>query len=187
MRGDFDRARTLISRGRALFEELGIKTALVAVSEWAAEVEELAGNLLGAEKEVVAALNGSKTTGDKRQAQMLAFWIARLADLQGRHDEAEGLMPTYEETAASNDPWLRVARCCWRARTLARQGKIEKAVQLVREAVALAPPPDLVLDRCAVLMDAAEILSLAGHPDHAALIDRRRAALRAKGQRRFKR
>jgi hypothetical protein len=170
MRGDFDDARALIAGGRALFKELGIRMALVAVAGWSGEVEELAGDLASAEAEFRSAFEVCQQTGDRQRSAELACSLARLADLQGLYEEAERLIVICEESAPSDDRLLGARRRCGRARVLARQGRAEEAARLAQEAVALAPPPDAVLDRCAVLMDAAAVLSLAGSFDQAAAI-----------------
>jgi tetratricopeptide (TPR) repeat protein len=170
MRGEFDQARALIARGRALFDELGITVALLAVSTWSGEVEELAGDLAAAERDFRVGMEISERIGDTRAHQEFTFEVARLADLQGRYDEADQLTSIYEQDATSDDRWLRLWRRCRHARVMARRGEADDAARLAQEAVALAPPPDAALGRSHVLMDAADILSLAGHLDQAAPI-----------------
>jgi tetratricopeptide (TPR) repeat protein len=161
MQGDFVQARALVARGRALFEELGVKMAVVGCFIWSGEVEELAGDLAAAEGELRAGLQVCEETGDELQALDFAFGIARLADLQGHFDDAASLLTIYEETE-SDDRWLQVDSRCWRARVMARQGQTEEAARLALEAVALAAPPDAPLYRAAWLIDAAAVLSLSG-------------------------
>ncbi len=170
MQGDFVKARALVARGRALFEELGVKIALVGCFIWSGEVEELAGDLAAAEAEWRAGLQVCEETGSRSQQLDFAFRIARVADLQGHYDDAESLLSIYEETAESDDRWLQVDRRCWRARVMARQGQMEEAVRLAHEAVALAAPPAAPLYRGAWLVDAASVLSLAGRLDEATSI-----------------
>jgi class 3 adenylate cyclase len=170
MRGNFEEARVLIARGAALFDELGLKRPLLAVSWWAAEVEELTGDVATAERAFRGVMEAHESAGASEALPELAFLLARLADLQGRYEEAESLLPLYEESAASDDRWLQIERRCWRARVLARRGEPEEAVRLAREALALAPPREAVLERTAVLIYAARILSLTGHLAEAASI-----------------
>jgi class 3 adenylate cyclase/tetratricopeptide (TPR) repeat protein len=170
MLGDFSKARALIERGRALFEDLGIVWALVAVANWTGEVEELAGDLEAAESQYRRALTICETTGDRRRQQPLLFSIARLADIQGRPAEAAELAPLYKETATTDDRLLQVTRRCWRARLLARSGKARGAQQITQQAIELAPPPEAALDRGRILGDAAEIFALADNVDRATRI-----------------
>jgi class 3 adenylate cyclase/tetratricopeptide (TPR) repeat protein len=169
MQGDFVEARPLLARGRALFEELGVKMAVVGCFSWSSEVEELAGDLAAAEAELRAGLQMCQETGDRPQLLDFAFGIARLADLQGHDDDAESLLAIYEE-AESDDRWVQVGSRCWRARVMARRGQTDEAVRLALEAVALAAPPDAPLDRGGWLIDAAATLSLAGRHDLATSI-----------------
>jgi tetratricopeptide (TPR) repeat protein len=169
MQGDFVEARHLVARGRALFEELGVKMAVVGCFFWSSEVEELGGDLAAAEAELRAGLEFCQETGDRLQLLDLAFGIARLADLQGHDDDAESLLAIYEETE-NDDRYVQVDGLCWRARVMARRGQTEEAVRLALEAVALAAPPDAPLYRGAWLIDAAAVLSLAGHHDQATSI-----------------
>ncbi len=167
MQGDFVEARALVARGRALFEELGVKIAVVGCFSWSGEVEELAGDLAAAEAELRAGLQFCEETGDRRQLQDFAFGIARLADRQGHYAEAESLLSIDEEPAESDDRWLQVDWRCWRARIMARQGQMEEAVRLANEAVALAAPPEAPLYRAFWLLDAATVILLAGRFDEA--------------------
>jgi class 3 adenylate cyclase/tetratricopeptide (TPR) repeat protein len=169
MQGDFVEARHLVARGRALFEELGVKMAVVGCFFWSSEVEELGGDLAAAEAELRAGLEFCQETGDRLQLLDLAFGIARLADLQGHDDDAESLLAIYEETE-NDDRYVQVDGLCWRARVMARRGQTEEAVRLALEAVALAAPPDAPLYRGAWLIDAAAVLALAGHHDQATSI-----------------
>jgi len=168
MRGDFDGGDALIARGRSLFEELGVGLALMIVSAWAAEAAELAGNLAGAEREFRAVLRICEKAGDKLLAKTWSFELARLLDSQGRHRAAEKLVANYEADAPTDDRDLRVVRLCWHGRASARRGDGEEATRLAQDALALAPPRDSILFRSNLLMDIADVFSLAGHLDRAA-------------------
>jgi hypothetical protein len=167
MQGDFIEARTLVARGRASFEELGVTMAVVGCFGWSADVEELAGDLAAAEAELRAGLRLCEEIGDGRQLLEFAFEIARLADLQGHYDEAANLRSTNEEPEESHDRWLQLDKRRWQARVMIRQERPEEAVQFALEAVALAAPPEAPLYRAASLIDAAAVLSLAGHHSQA--------------------
>jgi len=54
-----------------------------------------------------------------------------------------------------------------RAKLLARQGELERAEALAREAVALAAETDFLVLRADALMDLAEVLRAAGRDDEA--------------------
>jgi class 3 adenylate cyclase/tetratricopeptide (TPR) repeat protein len=169
MRGDFAEARALVAQGRTLFEELGVTVAVLSCFGWSAEVEELAGDLAAAQAEFRAGLQACELTGDRSRQLGFAFWIARVADLQGHYDDAEQALAVGEELEEHDADWESERRC-WRARVLVRHGQLGEAVQLAHEAVASAEPPATPLDRAARLIDAAAVLELAGRVGEATAI-----------------
>ena len=140
MQGDFAEARALVAQGRTLFAELGVTVAVLSCFAWSAEVEELAGDLAAAEAEFRAGLQACEQTGDKSRQLGFAFWIARVADLQGHYDDAQHALSIGEELEEHGADWESERRC-WRARVLVRRGQTGEAVRLAHEAVASAEPP----------------------------------------------
>ena len=175
MIGDFDQGRSLVERGRAMFEKLGITIALLAVCNWTAELEELAGDLEAAEEQLRVGLEICRRTGFMPglrgftpDLRGVTLDLARLADLQERHDEAEELVSSIHEEPETDDRWARIGWLWLQARRMARCGEADEAVRLANEMVGLAPPPEAILDRAFVLLDAAEICASTRRFDQAA-------------------
>ena len=72
-----------------------------------------------------------------------------------------------ESTAAADDVVSQVIWRGARAKLLARQGRVDEAEKLAREAVRLIAQTDQLTDHAATLLDLAEVLRLAGRPDAA--------------------
>jgi class 3 adenylate cyclase len=172
MQGYFDEARALVAQARALFEQLGITMGLSAVARWSGEVEELSGDFAAAEKEYRTAAEICERAGDRNGTGWVALSLARLADLQGRPEQAQKLARIGKRNLPRDDRWLRKEQRLRHAREMARREKSEKAVRLADEAVALATPPGAALERATTLKDAADVLASIGHADQAASIAR---------------
>jgi class 3 adenylate cyclase/tetratricopeptide (TPR) repeat protein len=164
---DFSQARTLVSDGRALFEELGTKMALVAVSIWSAEVEELTGDLAAAERQYHNALTVADETGDWRRT-WLPLDLARLAEAQGRHTEARELALLYEARTEPSDREANPDWLYWRSRAHIEQGQLSQAIELAEHGLSLAAPPENALERGATLVSFAAVMALARQPSRVA-------------------
>jgi class 3 adenylate cyclase/tetratricopeptide (TPR) repeat protein len=165
MRGDFDRARALCATSRVTLEELGQKLRAVALQGYVATVELLAGDLVAAENLFRSALDTLQPLGEQPNVRLIA---ARLADLHvqlGRPDEAERLVQLSRETAPPDDVGTHVR---WRialAGVLARRGEHDGAVELARDAVAIAAQTDWLNMRGDAQMSLARTLATAGKDD----------------------
>src|SRR5205823_10200396 len=81
---------------------------------------------------------------------------------QGRYEEAEPFIDLAAEAGAEDD-WA--SQALWRsarAKVRARQGDLESALQLAREAVEMIESTDWLNLRADTMMDLAEVLELAG-------------------------
>jgi ATP/maltotriose-dependent transcriptional regulator MalT len=93
--------------------------------------------------------------------------LAHALYAQGRLDEAEALALTAARLAAQNDIEVETQCRSLRAKVLARRGEFDEAVQLAKEAVDLLPRTEAPVWRSEALLDAAEVVLAAGHPDRA--------------------
>jgi hypothetical protein len=88
MNGDFDQARTLYRRGRAMLRELGQGLNAAANGIDVLQVELLAGDLASAEREVMADLAFLERAGETFYLSTMAALLSRVVRDQGRDEEA---------------------------------------------------------------------------------------------------
>ena len=166
--GDFETARRLVCDARATYEELGHTTAVATFSGViAGDIELLAGDLVCAEEtfrwvcEVMT------------RAQAYSHLASRGGDLaealyrQGRLLEAAEWVGIAEAHTAADDLdaltlWMPV-----RAKLVAQNGELEKAVVLASEASSLVAPTDALNRRAAVSLDVGQVLLLANRTSEA--------------------
>ena len=165
MQGRFERARELVSRARALLEELGleVEAALVAIEAWRIEI--LAGNPAAAESELRPAYDALDAVGEKYILSTVAGHLARTQYALGRFDDAERMSTRVEELATEDDIDTQAMWRCAHAKMLARQGSFAQAEALAREALEILAPTDGVLLKFDALLDLAEVQRLAGRED----------------------
>jgi class 3 adenylate cyclase/tetratricopeptide (TPR) repeat protein len=167
MLGDFDAARELVERVRAMTEDLGLARGLPFVlrAEHGWIVETLAGDPDAAEREIRVAYEALEQMGEKGLLSTQAARLAQSLYAQQRYVEAEDYAKISEQAGASDDI---VTQMLWRqvrAKTQARRGHVEDAEGLARDAVALAEPTDALDMRADGLVDLAEVLRLIGRTD----------------------
>jgi tetratricopeptide (TPR) repeat protein len=165
MRGHFSDARELIEQGRQRYEQLGLATdpylRLQGAVEMYAGFPELAEEAL---RETCTTLR------EQGHTAVLATRAADLADTiceQGRYDEAEIWIHLARESAGGDD---LDAAFAWRhvhAKVLARQGAIEEAEHVARQALELVARTDALNRRADSLLVLAEILRAQGREDEA--------------------
>jgi class 3 adenylate cyclase/tetratricopeptide (TPR) repeat protein len=166
MRGEFDEGRALCRRVTDYYEDLGLRLALVALTEIAGTLELLAGDPVAAE---VALRRGYGILSAAGDASFVAFQAGLLAEAvlaQGRIEEAEQLAQVGEDGAAADigaqTQWRRT-----RAKLEASRGRHERAIELAREAVDIAARTDALNMRADTLMRLSEVLRFAGRSEEA--------------------
>ncbi len=160
MNGDFDQARRLIRQGNAILDELDRLQS--AVSHHEAMVEMLAGQPEVAEERLRLGYARLQEMGERALLPTTAAMLAQAIHAQGRYQEADAFCLVSEETAAPEDFSTQVMWRGVRAKLLARQGRLDEAAALAREAVRLAEPTDMLTIRADALVDLAEVLDLRG-------------------------
>jgi tetratricopeptide (TPR) repeat protein len=169
MEGRFEEARKLIAEAKAIYEGLGLEMQIAHTAEQeSAYLEMLADDPVAAERELRLAYEALQRGGMVNSAASAAGYLGHALCGQGRYEEAAGFAAISEDTAVTNDAntqilWRRV-----RARVLARQGALESAEALGREAVRLSGKTDALDDRGDTLMDLADVLRVVGRGDEAA-------------------
>jgi ATP/maltotriose-dependent transcriptional regulator MalT len=167
MRGEFDQARALSARARAVFEEFSLFVGIMFVAETSWNIEMLAGNPGVAEQVTRRGYEELERAGEKAWLSTNAAELAQSLFALGRDEEAEHFTRISEEAGASDDVVTQVLWRQVRAKVLARSGDLGQAERLAREAVRLSEESDAPNWRGDALLDLAEVLRLAGRPAEA--------------------
>jgi ATP/maltotriose-dependent transcriptional regulator MalT len=162
MQGDFEEARELYTRARALFEELGLAVLAAWTSVRSSGVEMLAGDPARAETDLRKNFETLTGMGEKFILPPLTALLARSVFAQGRSTEAAEIAGMAKELAAEDDLEAQVLWRGVRARILATEGDFEEAERLAQEAVDLMRTSDAPVKQADALMDLAEVLVKSG-------------------------
>jgi class 3 adenylate cyclase/tetratricopeptide (TPR) repeat protein len=162
MRGNFDRARTLVGSADAIAEEFGPKLYLAASGMALWEVETLAGDPSAAERAVRPSCELLEELGEVGYRFVAVSQLAASLCVLGRLDEAEELTRAAETFAPTDDIASQMLWRQVRAQVLARRGERAEAERIAREAVALAGETDMLNWHGNALADLAEVYALAG-------------------------
>jgi class 3 adenylate cyclase/tetratricopeptide (TPR) repeat protein len=168
MRGRFSEARQLYRRGKAITEESGQTFRVAVMTQFAGEMERLAGDLAAAERELRWGYEALSEMGEKAYLSSSAAQLADVVYAQGNYSEAERFTSVCQEAAAADDLDAQVRWRAMRAKLLARQGQFEQAEDLGREAVSLAGNTDELNLRGDAAMALAEVFRATGSSDEAA-------------------
>ena len=168
MHGDFDRARDLYRRSRAILDEFGMKLYAALTSLDSAPIELLAGDPAAAEAELRTDYETLEEMGERNYLATDAGVLAEALYQQDRLDDAERFARIAQEMGAPDDV---SSETLWRSvlgKTLARRGEFEEGRRLVLEAVEMLGPSDELDSKGNVLVDLAEVELLSGRVDEAA-------------------
>jgi tetratricopeptide (TPR) repeat protein len=166
LRGNFDEARRLHDEELAVARELlGRVPSGFYEASW--RLETLAGDHGAAEVWAQRGYEQLLSYGDRAHASTQAVNRAVSCYLVGRFDEARRYAAECREMSASDDA---INQYTWRsveAKLLTREGRIDDAVRLIREAVQLAETTDEFLLRWLLCWDRADVAIAAGDPREA--------------------
>jgi tetratricopeptide (TPR) repeat protein len=168
MRGDFEEARALVARDKALSEELGLPLAAARASFAYGSLELLADDPAAAEAELRAGYEVLAEIGDKSALCNVAAVLAQALYLQGDDAEALRFAGVAKRAAAESDRWAQVYWRGAQAKVLAKQGRFDEADELAHDAIAFAFNTDSLNTRGDALMDSAEVFRLADRDGEAA-------------------
>ena len=147
---------------RLILEEVGGGPLGASISLDSGRVEMLARDLGAAERELRRDYNTLTAMGEKYLRSTIGGLLARVVEMQGRHDEAIEMTQQVQQIAAEDDV---DAQALWRgarARALANLGQGEAALALAEEAIALRRRSDSPVHQAEALIDLAEVRSLSG-------------------------
>jgi tetratricopeptide (TPR) repeat protein len=167
MRGRFQQARQLVAQSRSVSEDLGLEIMAAAGRQISGTVEQLAGDLVAAERELRQGYEILEAHGENSYLSTIAGQLAGVLYDQGRYEAAEQFAKVSQTAASADDI---VSQVLWRgteAKVLARRGAYPEADRLAREAVTLAERIDLTGFRGQAHIDLAEVLQLAGLQEEA--------------------
>ena len=168
MQGDFAAGRELVSRARAIYEDLGMKIgAAMGACEMAWNVE-LPHDPARAEREFRRGYELLENMGETAMRSSVAAWLAHALVRQDRFDEAGQFASISEQLASSDDLLSQVMWRSARAHVYTHRGRLDEAVELAREAELITKPtssPNLQAD---ALLDLAAVLHRARGAEQAA-------------------
>ena len=167
MNGDFSEARQLYRRARALLHDLGQGLIAAGTGIDVLIVELLAGDLVGAEQEVMADYQFLSQAGETYRRSTLAALLSRVIRNQGRDEEAMEFSIVAETISAEDDVDSQALWRSVRAPMLARAGKTSEAESMARSAVDLLAGSDAPQMRADTLSELAAVLAICGRPDEA--------------------
>jgi DNA-binding SARP family transcriptional activator/predicted ATPase len=157
MRGDFELARSLAGRARAILVDLGTSVLAASTSQESCQIELLAGDPAAAERDLRRDYEALTVLGEKYLLSTVAGDLAQAVYLQGRHDEALELSRVAEDLAADDDVTSQAFWRSVRAKVLARRGEPDEALALGESAVELLRETDDLVALARVLTDLAEV------------------------------
>jgi tetratricopeptide (TPR) repeat protein len=167
MQGEFESARDEYRRARRMLEELGWTFLAALGSIVSGPVEMLAGDAVAAEAELRRDYEALDRLGDRNYISTVAGLLAEALYHQGRYDESRTFVAFSADVAADDDIATQVL---WRgvsAKLTARDGVLDEAEHVAREAVELIKSADDPIDQANALMDLGEVLRMAGKHDEA--------------------
>jgi class 3 adenylate cyclase/tetratricopeptide (TPR) repeat protein len=167
MRAEFDRARELYRRGRALLRDLGQGVNAASTGMDVGRVEWLAGDLATAEREVQADLDFLAQRGETYFLSTMAAQLSCIVREQGDDARALELSLTAEQAAAEDDTVSQIMWRVARAPRLARRGEPAAAEALARRAIELARSTDAPIFLADALVELAAVLGRDGLTDEA--------------------
>ncbi len=159
MSGEFDEARRLLARDRAIMTDLGLLPAVGIASYARGFVELLADDALAAERELRAGYESLRRFGDTCQTAIVSALLAEALYRQDRHDEALAWSQTSEGDTGVADNDAQSTSKAVRAKVLVQRGNFTEAEALAREAVAITDETDFLNARADARMDLAEVLA----------------------------
>jgi tetratricopeptide (TPR) repeat protein len=171
MSGRFDDARPLLAQGRAISDELGFRVWVAGFSLVAGDIEMLADDAVGAERELRRGYEALEAMGERGLLSSVAAELARAVAAQGRHEEAEQLTRVSEELARPLDVSAQVSWRDVRAACLAAAGELVEAEELARDALRTVEQTDDLNRQGRVLVDLAGVVRRAGREAEAIALE----------------
>ena len=178
--GRFDEARDKLERSKTICRELGFAYGLAEAHMAGSELEQLAGDLAAAERELREAIRIVAEMGASRYVALYRTTLASVLLDQGREVESIAELEEARELGGYAPAWRST-----RARALARIGQIDEAVEEARAAADAVAGSDNITARAEILVHLAEVLRASGDPGGASeALDACDQPARGEGERR---
>jgi DNA-binding SARP family transcriptional activator/tetratricopeptide (TPR) repeat protein len=162
MQGDIDEGRRLVSAAIAIVRDLGRDLLVSSSGLWLEFVEQMAGDADAVERILRASYAHAQLLGARSQAATYALDLCRILLERDAVEEAGQFALAAEQIVPNWVPWwLAWSKSC-SAAVMARQGRIDAALQLSDEALAAIESTDNVFLRADALVSHSEILQVAG-------------------------
>jgi len=165
--GRFDEGRRRMRRGEEILVDLGDTLWLGGLPTDFHSLEVLAGDLEAAERSLRRGMELLESIGEYGFRSTEALSLASVLYKQGRFAEAAEMLDFGEGLGASDDLVNLVFGRGIRAKLLARERQIEKAVRMAEEAVAMTDGIDFWDAQLAAFENLGEVYRLAGRRDDA--------------------
>jgi tetratricopeptide (TPR) repeat protein len=157
----------LTQSSAAMLDELGQSTAAASQRQVSGEVELLAEDPVAAERELRPSIEVLMAAGNRWSLPSNAARLACAVARQGRGEEARVFVQMARDLAVPDDidalSWAFAAE----AMALRDEGRLEDAVSVCEEAVALLEPTDQLVAQGYALQNLADVLHFAGRDEEA--------------------
>jgi tetratricopeptide (TPR) repeat protein len=167
MQGEFDHARSLASRGRTLFEDLGLDMEKARLGMETSNIERLAGDLDAAERELRDAYEALDAVGEKYVLSTVAGFLAQTLLERDDLSEASTVCDRSRDLATDADVATQGLWRYVRGRILTRQGAYADAEAITREALAYLAPTEAIIYQIECHTALGDALAAAGRIDEA--------------------
>ena len=161
MLGRFDEGRAMHLHGHQILEELGLRLKAAGTQQSAGRIEMLADDLPAAEREFRTGYEALASMGELGYLSTLAAELGEVRYRLGDLDEAEELSHVSEEACDSDDIVSQIQWRGVRSKVLVRRGKLDGAITLAGQAVALTADIDFWELRSDALANLGEVYEVA--------------------------
>jgi class 3 adenylate cyclase/tetratricopeptide (TPR) repeat protein len=168
MAGRLEDARPRIEEARSMLEDLALTVWLAGpLTQMSAWVKLYSGDAEGAEEELRWSVETLQQIGELAWLPTVAAILAEAIYAQGRLEDAAEAVSVGQESASPDDAYSQGLLKAVQAKVDARDGRVESAEQLARDAVAAVAETDFLFLQAFTAMALGEVLMLLGRTDEA--------------------
>ncbi len=164
MLGDFAEARRLLEECRRMGNDIGLRGAVLAMTNYEAAVFTLEGDLEQAEEVLRGGIEALRQRGEISTVSTASGLLGRVLEAKGDLDAAYEWTKECATLAAAGDFASQILWRGVRGRVLAGRGELDLALAHAHEAAELASRTDFVVWHGEALLDLAAVLRAADEP-----------------------